>query len=107
MKDVMTTPSMVDRSLQSEDIRPLPRGLSDLAAWLFSVNADRWRRRAQFYERHRDYFPRLAASPFVDRCRELESASREFARRLFAMPVQDELAPVRVTVSRVTSSRML
>ncbi len=107
MKDVVRASSKGERRVQSQDSRPLPRGLSVLAAWFFSVNADRWRRRAQFYERHRDYFPRVASSPFVDRCRELESASREFARRLFAMPVQDELAPVRVTVSRVASSRIL
>ncbi len=107
MKNAMTAPSKVEGRVESEATSPLPRGLSVLAAWFFSVNADRWRRRAQFYERHRDYFPRVASSPFVDRCRELESASREFARRLFAMPVQDELAPVRVTVSRVASSRIL
>lgn len=106
MKDVMRAPSRVERSVQSEATRPLPRGLSELAARLFSVNAERWRRRAQFYERHRDYFPRLASSPFVDRCRELEAASREFARRLFAVPPQDELVPLRVTVSRLTSSRI-
>ena len=97
MKDVMRAPSRVERSVQSEASKPLPRGLSELAAWLFSVNADRWRRRAQFYERHRDYFPRLASSPFVDRWRGLEAASREFARRLFAVRPPAELVPLWVT----------
>lgn len=106
MKNAMTAPSKVERRVESEATSPLPRGLSDLAAWLFSVNADRWRRRAQFYERHRDYFPRLASSPFVDRCRELEAASRAFAHRVLAVPPQDHLVPVRVTVSRLTSLRI-
>lgn len=101
MKDVMTSPSIAERSPKAENCRPLPRSLSDLAGWLFTVNADRWRRRAQFYERHRDYFPRLASGPFVDRCRELESASREFARLLFAVPPRDGLVPARVSVLRV------
>lgn len=106
MKDVTTSPSMVERSLKSEGVRPLSRGLSDLAAWLFTVNADHWRRRAQFYERHRDYFPRLASGPFVDRCRELEAAYRGVARVLFAMPLRVELVPVRITVSRGKQSGM-
>ncbi|MGC3976124.1 MAG: hypothetical protein QM771_17315 [Nitrospira sp.] len=101
MKDVTTSPSLVERSLRSEGVKPLSRGLSDLAGWLFAVNADRWRRRAQFYERHRDYFPRLASSPFVDRCRALEAASREVAEVLFAMPPRVNLVPVQVTVSRI------
>lgn len=101
MKDVTTFSSMVERSLKSEETKPLSRGLSDLAGWLFTVNAARWRRRAQFYERHRDYFPRLAASPFVDRCRALEAASREVAEVLFAMPPRVDLVPVPVTVSRI------
>ena len=101
MKDVTTSPSLVARSFKSDRAKPLSRGLSDLAGWLFTVNADRWRRRAQFYERHRDYFPRVAASPFVDRCRELEAASREFAEVLFAMPPRVDLVPIQVTVSRI------
>ncbi|ODT46209.1 MAG: hypothetical protein ABS70_01340 [Nitrospira sp. SCN 59-13] len=101
MKEVITSPSLVERRLKSDGAKPLPRGLSDLAGWLFAVNADRWRRRAQFYERHRDYFPRVASSPFVDRCRELEAASRQIAEVLFAMPPRVDLVPVQVSVSRV------
>ena len=101
MKDVITSSSMVEPGLKSEKAKPPSRGLSDLAGWLLTVNADPWRRRAQFYEHHRDYFPRLASGPFVDRCRELEAASREVAEVLFAMPPRIELVPVPVTVSRI------
>jgi hypothetical protein len=46
---------------------------------LLSGDAERWRRRARFYERHRDYFPRLASGRFVARCRELEAMYRMLA----------------------------
>ncbi|WP_447601290.1 hypothetical protein [Nitrospira sp. Nam80] len=46
---------------------------------LLSGDAQRWRRRARFYERHRDYFPRLASGRFVARCRELEAMYRNLA----------------------------
>jgi len=105
MHEVITVPSRGECSAKPEDRGPLSRGFPGLAGWLFSVNADRWRRRAQFYEHHREYFPRLASGSFVERCRELESISRAFARLLFAVPPQDELIPVRVTVSRAKSSR--
>ncbi len=36
-----------------------PERPSGLTAWLLRADADRWRRRALFYESHRDYFPRL------------------------------------------------
>lgn len=42
-------------------------------------DAERWRRRARFYESHRDYFPRLASGRFVARCRELEAMYRKLA----------------------------
>jgi len=100
MKDVMTGPATVEGGLGSEETRPIS-SLLDVAARLFNVNADRWRRRAEFYERHRDYFPRLASGSFVDRCHQLESASRAIARTLFAMPSRGELVPVRVTVPRL------
>ena len=101
MKEVSTTSSMVERTVKSERTKPLSRGLSDLAGWLVAINADRWQRRARFYEHHRDYFPRLASSPFVNRCRELEAASREVAEVLFAMPPRVDLVPVRVSVPRI------
>ena len=46
---------------------------------LLAGDAERWRRRARFYERHRDYFPRLASGRFVSRCRELEAMYRKLA----------------------------
>lgn len=101
MKDVMRSSSIAGSNQESVRTKPLSRALSNLAGWVFAVNADRWRRRAQFYERHRDYFPRMASGPFVDRCRQLESASREVACMLFALPQQDEMVPVRIAPSRV------
>lgn len=109
MKEVRTSPSIVEHSLESEGPRPLSQGLSDLTARLFTVSAERWRRRAQFYERYHDYFPRLASGPFIARCRELESAYRGIAHMLFALPPRAEMVPVRtvrITVSRVKSPRM-
>lgn len=105
MKDGTTSLTTAEQSPESEGPGPLARGLQDLTARLFTVSADRWRRRAQFYQRHRDYFPRLASGPFVDRCRELESAYRGLARAWFSMPPQAELVPIRVTGSRGKSSR--
>ena len=105
MKDVLISPSTVEPNSVPESVRSSPRGLSHLAGKLFAMNADRWRRRASFYERHRDYFPRIASSPFVDRCRELEAAYGDVARLLFAMPPRIDLVPVQVTVSRVRYQR--
>jgi len=100
MKEVVTSPSVLEHTVRAQKPGPMSRRLSSLGAWLFSVHADRWRRRAQFYERHRDYFPRLASGRFVDRCRELESAYRGLARVLFPMSPQLRMVPVRVTVLR-------
>jgi hypothetical protein len=71
-----------------------------LATRLFIFNAERWRRRALFYERHRDYFPRLSAGRFVDRCRELEAAYRRLAAVMFALPAKHQREPVRTMVLR-------
>ncbi len=100
MKEMLTSPSTVEQTSRPEKPRAMSSRLSGLGAWLFSVHADRWRRRAQFYERHRDYFPRLASGRFVDRCRELESAYRGLAWLLFPVSPQLRLVPVRVTVLR-------
>ncbi|OQW32198.1 MAG: hypothetical protein A4E19_19370 [Nitrospira sp. SG-bin1] len=67
----------------------------ELARRLFMFKAERWKRRAMFYERHRDYFPRLAMSRFIDRCRELEAMYRQFVTIMFHMPLQEQLVPVR------------
>lgn len=101
MKDLTTRISVVERAVGSGRTRPASHRFSELAAWLFSIHADRWRRRALFYERHRDYFPRLSSGRFVDRCRELEASYRGLARVLFTMPPPVRLVPIRVTVSRL------
>lgn len=103
MKAVMRSSSVVEHPIESKRPRPVSLRLSGFATRLLKIHADRWKRRAQFYERHRDYFPRLASGRFVDRCRELEASYRGLAQVLFAMPPQIELVPVRVTVSRLSS----
>ena len=100
MKEVTTSTSMVGSPVRPGTNRLAPNGPSEFAAWLFRVNADRWRRRALFYERHRDYFPRLSSGRFVDRCRELEATYRGLAQVLFIIQPQLQWAPVRA-VSRI------
>jgi len=77
-----------------------PKHVLELATRLFIFNAERWKRRALFYERHRDYFPRLSSSRFIGRCRELESAYRALAHMMFLLPAQDQLVAVRALVSQ-------
>ncbi len=101
MKEVMRSSSVVERPVEVERPGLVSRRLSGLAARLFKINADRWRRRAQFYAQHRDYFPRLASGRFVNRCRELEASYRGLAQVLFTMPPQVQFVPIRVTVSRL------
>lgn len=80
--------------------RLAPHHLWELAARLFRFNAERWRRRALFYEQYRDYFPRLSAGQFVDRCRELEATYRRLAEIMFALPAEHQLVPARTMVLR-------
>ncbi|MCS6291381.1 MAG: hypothetical protein H8K10_20750 [Nitrospira sp.] len=101
MKTVTTSTSMAERPLRRRRRWLALTGPSGLAARLLRVNADRWRRRALFYERHRDYFPRLASGRFVERCCELEAAYRGLAHVLFATPPQIGWMPVRAVVSRI------
>lgn len=101
MKAVTTSTSMAERPLRRNRHWLALTGPSGLAARLFRVNADRWRRRALFYERHRDYFPRLASGRFVERCRELEAAYRGLGQVLFTLQPQVEWAPARAVVSRM------
>lgn len=77
-----------------------PKHLLELATRLFIFKAERWRRRALFYEQHRDYFPRLSSSRFVDRCHELEASYRALAHMMFLLPAQDQLVSVRALASR-------
>ena len=59
---------------------------------LLAGDAERWRRRARFYERHRDYFPRLSSGRFVARCRELEAMYRALSWTLRRLARQAEWA---------------
>lgn len=77
-----------------------PKHLLELATRLFIFKAERWRRRALFYQQHRDYFPRLSSSRFVDRCHELEASYRALAHMMFLLPAQDQLVSVRALASR-------
>ena len=74
--------------------------LWELVTRLFMFKAERWKRRAQFYERHQDYFPRLATSRFIRRCRELEATYRRFVTIMFRLALQEQLIPVRTSAHR-------
>ena len=101
MKAVTTSTSMAECPLRRNRHWLALAGPSGFAALVFRSHADRWRRRALFYERHRDYFPRLASGRFVERCRELETAYRGLAHVLFTLQPQIEWAPVRAVISRM------
>jgi hypothetical protein len=96
MKHMITSTPVVRLGIK----RLAPHHLWELAGRLFRFNAERWKRRALFYERHRSYFPRLSAGRFVDRCRELEAAYRRLAEIMFALPAKRQWAPVRTMVVR-------
>ncbi|MDH4237012.1 MAG: hypothetical protein OEV17_07170 [Nitrospira sp.] len=96
MKHVTTSTPVVRLGVK----RLAPHHLWGLAARLFRFNAERWKRRALFYERHRDCFPRLSAGRFIERCRELEAAYRRLAEIMFALPAKDQWGPVRTLVAR-------
>ena len=104
MKDV-SKGLVISTSLIPTPVRRGPKRLSathllELATRLFTFKAERWKRRALFYERHRDYFPRLSSSRFVDRCRELEVAYRALAQMMFLLPAQEQFVSVRALASR-------
>lgn len=100
MTGMMTsTPIVV--SPTSNGVKRLSRNhLVSLAVRLSMFRADRWGRRARFYERHRDYFPRLFAGRFVARCRELEARYRELAKALFGLSAHERMVPVRAMASQ-------
>lgn len=87
MRHVTASTSVVRSGMK----RLAPDHLRELAARLFMFRADRWRRRALFYRRYRDYFPRLSAGRFVDRCWELETMCRGLAEVMRAKPAQDRM----------------
>ncbi len=96
MKQMITSTPVVRLGVK----RLAPHHLWELAGRLFRLNAERWQRRALFYERHRDYFPRLSAGQFVERCRQLEATYRRLAETMFALPTKRQWAPVRTMVLR-------
>jgi hypothetical protein len=101
MKDVTTRSSAVEVAMKPEStkmISDLPR---KLVAWAIRRNAERWGERALFYERHRDYFPRLASGPFVARCRELEATYQGLSRAIGTMTPQAAWVPVRSAVQAI------
>jgi hypothetical protein len=95
MTNLTTSTSIVVSPVKSGVTRLSPNHLVGLALRLSLFRADRWRRRARFYERHRDYFPRLFAGRFVARCRELEARYRELAKALFGLSAYEQMIPVR------------
>ena len=99
MTDMTTSTSIVVSPVKGGATRLSRNHLSGLALRLSLFRADRWGRRARFYERHRDYFPRLFAGRFVARCRELEARYRELAKALFGLSAHEELIPVRAMAS--------
>lgn len=99
MTDVTTVTSIVVSPVRNGATRLSPNHLVGLALRLSIFRADRWGRRARFYERHRDYFPRLIAGRFVARCRELEARYRGLAKALFGLSAHDQMIPVRAIAS--------
>ncbi len=104
MKDVTKglaiSPSVRATPFNQEHPRLSPNHLLELVTRVCLFKAERWGRRARFYERHRDYFPRLSASRFVSRCRALEARYRALAQLIFLIPADDRLVPVHVLAMR-------
>ncbi len=96
MKDITISSSVATGSKK----RLSPTHLWELATRLFMFKAERWKRRAMFYEQHRDYFPRLASGQFITRCRQLEARYRELVGIMFGLALRDRLIPVRTVALR-------
>jgi hypothetical protein len=94
-KELTLSTSLIPVPVGGEAGRLSPNHLLELITRLCIFKAERWGRRALFYERHRDYFPRLSAGRFVTRCRELEANYRALAQMIFLIPAEDQLVPVR------------
>lgn len=90
----LSTP-VISAPMRPSPSRLSPNHLVELVTRLCLFKAERWGRRALFYERHRDYFPRISAGRFVNRCRELEAKYRALAQIMFLIPTTDRLVPVR------------
>ena len=96
MKDVVISSPVIAGPAK----RLSPVHLWELTTRPFMFKAERWKRRAMFYERHREYFPRVAASRFIDRCRELEATYREFVAMMIRMAMREQPAPARAMMIR-------
>ncbi|MGE0469159.1 MAG: hypothetical protein AB7L09_17230 [Nitrospira sp.] len=99
-KGLAISTSVISAPARGGAMRLSREHLLELVTRLFIFKAERWKRRARFYERHRDYFPRLSSSRFVDRCRQLEETYRTLAQVMFLLPTQDQLVSVRALASR-------
>lgn len=95
-KGLTLSTSLIPAPMRRRPTRLSPNHLFELVTRLCIFKAERWGRRALFYERHRDYFPRMSAGRFVNRCRELEARYRALAQMIFLIPTEDRLIPVRV-----------
>jgi hypothetical protein len=101
MRETITPTSIVESPVRTGTNRTAPRRPYGFAAWLFRKDAERWRRRALFYERNRDYFPRLSSGRFVARCRELEAAYGRLSQAMWNMKPQVRWVSIRPIVSRI------
>ncbi|HMS82678.1 MAG TPA: hypothetical protein PKD12_03395 [Nitrospira sp.] len=99
-KGVTLAPVVLPTPLRGESGRLSPNHLLELVTRLCLFKAERWGRRALFYEKHRDYFPRLSVSRFVHRCRALEARYRALAHLIFLVPADERLVPVRALGAR-------
>jgi hypothetical protein len=106
MKDVTKgltiSPSVLATPFKPEHPRLSPNHLLELVTRLCLFKAERWGRRALFYETHRDYFPRVSASRFVNRCRALEARYQALAQLIFLIPADERLVPVHAVAMRRT-----
>ena len=94
-KGLTVSTSVIPAPVRRGPKRLSPNHLLELVTRLWIFKAERWGRRALFYERHRDYFPRLSVGRFVSRCRELEARYRALAQVMFLIPAEDRLIPIR------------
>ncbi|MDF0675436.1 MAG: hypothetical protein P0120_14030 [Nitrospira sp.] len=101
-KELTVPTSVIPGPAKRGPQRLSPNHLLELVTRLCIFKAERWGRRARFYERHRDYFPRLSSGQFVNRCRELEASYRALAQIMFLIPTEKRLVPIRpLTLSKL------
>lgn len=94
--------SVIPAPVKRDPKRLSPNHLLELVTRVCIFKAERWGRRARFYEQHRDYFPRLSTGRFVNRCRELEERYRALAQIMFLIPTEGRLVPIRpLTLSKL------